>query len=354
MCDNGGVKRINYVDNLRWMAVALLTLFHAAIAYNAWGEANYIHLEESRGLSVVVILIAPWFMPLMFLLAGVATRFSLRKRSYGAFAKERLLRLGLPMLFGVAVISPVLSFVADVSHNGYAGNYFEHYGVFFTKFTDLTGYDGGFCFGHLWFILVLLLFSMAVLPLFAMTKKAGRSFELAIGLVAAILAIAAFDVKLIGKPLVTYLCAYLVGYYLLSDRDFVLRLVKWKWVLLSLFVLASVANAVLFVYVGGHEMLNDVCNGASFVFGVLAAICVGHDYLDFSNRVTKYCAGISYVFYIVHFPIVLLCQYGLLRLGVSAGLNFWLTLLAAYPVTFVACALIRKVKIGRVLFGLKA
>lgn len=347
------MKRINYVDNLRWMTVALLILFHAAIAYNVWGEANYVFLDESRVLSSVVILIAPWFMSLMFLLAGVASRFSLRKRSFGAFAKERLLRLGMPLLFGVAVISPALSFVADVAHNGYVGNYFEHYGVFFTKFTDLTGYDGGFCFGHLWFILALLLFSLAVLPLLVATKKVGRCTELSIGVVVVVLAIVAFDAELAGKPLLTYLGAYLAGYYLFSDQDFVARLAKWKWAFAMAFVMASIMNVVLFVWIDEHEVFNNACKHAAFVFGVLAAICVGHDCLDFSNGVTKFCSELSYVFYTMHFPIVVLCQYALWCFGVSAGANFGLTLLIVYPVTLVICMLIKKIKIARLLFGLK-
>ena len=35
-------NRVNYVDNLRWITVSLLVLYHTAMAYNTWGEANYI------------------------------------------------------------------------------------------------------------------------------------------------------------------------------------------------------------------------------------------------------------------------------------------------------------------------
>ena len=38
-------------------------------------------------------------------------------------------------------------------------NYFEHYLIYFTRFTDLTGYDGGFTLGHFWFIAVLIIIS---------------------------------------------------------------------------------------------------------------------------------------------------------------------------------------------------
>jgi len=35
-----------------------------------------------------------------------------------------------------------------VFHNGYTGNCFEQYILFFTKLTDLSGYNGGFTPAH--------------------------------------------------------------------------------------------------------------------------------------------------------------------------------------------------------------
>ena len=86
-------RRIYYIDNLRWMTVSLLILFHAAIAYNTWCEANYIFFEAVRPIAFIVTLIDPWFMPMMFLLAGISSRFSLQKRGTKAFIRERMLRL---------------------------------------------------------------------------------------------------------------------------------------------------------------------------------------------------------------------------------------------------------------------
>nr|MCR4609012.1 acyltransferase family protein [Eubacterium sp.] len=70
-------NRVNYVDNLRWLTVSLLIFYHAAMAYNTWDEANYIHLGENKAFAAIVTFISPWFMPLMFLLAGVSASYSL-------------------------------------------------------------------------------------------------------------------------------------------------------------------------------------------------------------------------------------------------------------------------------------
>ena len=126
-------KRVNYIDNLRWITVFLLILYHTAMAYNTWGEANYIFLGSIRPIACIVTLISPWFMPLMFLLAGVSSYYSLDRRGYKTFIKERFTRLGIPLVFGLLFLSPALSFVADVTHNGFDGNYLEHYRIFFTR-----------------------------------------------------------------------------------------------------------------------------------------------------------------------------------------------------------------------------
>lgn len=87
------------------------------------------------------------------------------------FIKDRFLRLGIPFVLGVLLLNPALSFVADVTHNGYGGNYFEHYKVFFTKFTDLSGYDGGFALAHFWFVLVLLVISLLSCPIVVLSSS---------------------------------------------------------------------------------------------------------------------------------------------------------------------------------------
>ena len=59
-------NRVNYIDNLRWITVSLLVLYHTAMAYNTWGEANYIFFEEIKPIASIVAFISPWFMPLTF------------------------------------------------------------------------------------------------------------------------------------------------------------------------------------------------------------------------------------------------------------------------------------------------
>ena len=349
-------SRVNYIDNLRTVTVSLLIIYHAAMAYNSWGEANYIFFGRVNPIASTVVFMSPWFMSVMFLLAGVSASFSMKKRGCADFIKERFQRLGIPFLFGVAFINPILSYIADKSHNGYDGSYFAHYSVYFTRFTDLTGYDGGFTLGHFWFIAVLIVISCigcGVIKVIDYAVGNNRSAMFIINIILMLLAIASFDITLWSKKIPTYLCVYLLGYCLFSKQDFIEKLVSFKWLFIVAFVLFSAMNVVLFVYVEDYQLLNTICNYLSFATGIPALICFGKTCLDYADTVSRYCAKLSYVFYIVHFPIVVLCQYFISLTGVGSIYNFVLSLVIATILTCSACYMIDKTAIIGILFGLK-
>ncbi len=350
-------KRYDYIDNLRWILVFLLILYHVAMAYNMWGEANYIFFDKSKIAGAVVTFISPWFMPLMFLLAGISSRFSLSRRGCKVFIRERLMRLGIPLIFGILFINPILSYIADVTHRDYEGSYFEHYKVFFTKFTDLSGYDGGFALAHLWFIAVLLvisLFSLLVICFIDHMSDDVKEVMRPVGrILMTVACIASLEIKALGKPLLLYLFIYLIGFYLFSDQAFVAKLCRFKWVFIALFLVSSAGNAILFNYIQGHLTLNMICNYMSFAFGVLAMICAGHDLLDRSCGITRFNSRISYAFYIIHFPIVVLCQYFLSLTEIGSRTNLVLSLIICYPATLALCFVISKTRGLGILFGMK-
>lgn len=336
-------SRVNYIGNLRTVNISLLIIYHLAMAYNSWGEPNYIFFERVNPIASIVVFMSSWFMSFMFLLAGVSASFSLKKRGYSDFIKERFKRLGIPFIAGVIVLNPVLSFIADKSHNGYDGNYFEHYIIYFTRFTDLTGYDGGFTLGHFWFIAVLIIISCigcGVIRVIACISRNNKNAMLIIKCIFIILAVALFDITFCGKRIPTYLCVYLLGYYLFSKQDFVEKLVSVKWLFIVGFVLSSVMKVILFVYIEDYESLNNICNYISFATGIPALICLGKVYLDYTNGVSRYCSKLSYTFYIVHFPIVVLCQYFISLAGAGSIYNFILSLIISTIVTCSACYMV--------------
>lgn len=99
--------RLHYIDWLRVLAVLLLFFFHTSRVFDA-GDPFYI---KSAQLSVPVGwllgFIDRWHMPLLFFLAGASTYLSLGKRTGRQYAIERVQRLLVPLVFGIATVCPI-------------------------------------------------------------------------------------------------------------------------------------------------------------------------------------------------------------------------------------------------------
>lgn len=148
-------SRYAYADNLKVLLVIGVILGHATMA---WIENDAWVLEEPpvrdplytllNLAALVGVLVA---MPLFFLIAGMFTPRSLYRKGPRRYIMDRTIRLGAPLVFYMLLLGPVVEFV-DVQDN--------------------AGWDRGFpafvwhCWtnpapGPLWFLWVLLLFSVA-------------------------------------------------------------------------------------------------------------------------------------------------------------------------------------------------
>ena len=74
--------------------------------------------------------------------------------------------------------APPMTYIADKLNYDYQGNFFQHYTVFFTHFTDLTGADGGFSVGQFWFILYLFLISLIAVGIILLQRKIMHSKDI--------------------------------------------------------------------------------------------------------------------------------------------------------------------------------
>ena len=76
--------RKNYIDNLRNYAILLLFPVHTFMIWNNFGSRFYVWMGENRLLSTLIVLVNPWFMPLLFVLAGMSARYALERPAAGA------------------------------------------------------------------------------------------------------------------------------------------------------------------------------------------------------------------------------------------------------------------------------
>lgn len=153
-------KRKYYLDYLRIISIVLLFPVHTLMVWNDYGQKFYVWGGDNRVLSSLIILINPWFMPIFFVIVGMCARYSLENRTTKQFIVERVKKLFVPLVSGVILLVPFQTFFARKYFYGYKGTIFDNIIYFFTRFTDMSGYDGAFTPEQLWFILFLFLFHL--------------------------------------------------------------------------------------------------------------------------------------------------------------------------------------------------
>jgi len=354
-----GIRRY-YIDNLRWMILLVLIPYHSAMAWNVWKEPNYIFFEGNKALSGIVVFFSAFFMPLLFLLAGIGTKFALEKRTGREYLLERVKRLLVPFLFGTIALMPVMTYIADRFNCGYDGGFFRHYAVFFTKFTDLTGADGGFSMGQFWFLLYLLVISVVGVGIITLSKKfaGGQKKPLpfwAIPLLGLPLPLLSELLSIGGKSLAEYTYLFLVGYFVFSDETVVSKAEKHRWPLLGIGIAASVLNVYLFIWSGKDwGSLNSAAKYISEWFMVLALLGLAKKHLNFCGKFARYMSARSFLFYTWHFIWVVLSQYVLYGLvGNRTLILFAGSVLISYPLTFACCEICARIPLLRFVTGTK-
>ena len=122
------------------------------------------------GEDVFIAFGATWGMPLLFTISGMGVWYSLGSRGAAAFARERLRRLGVPLLTGLLTLVPLQVYLGLRRAGDTTGA-----ARFYARFWDvrpsldfpfvLKPAPGGlFETGHLWFLVCLLGFSLVLSP----------------------------------------------------------------------------------------------------------------------------------------------------------------------------------------------
>lgn len=149
--------RVRYLDDLKTVFVAGVIVFHAVLGYATVGSWPYQDVQESQlsapsEAAVVVIFGPPAFflMGVFFLLSGLVGPGSVDRKGIARFVRDRLLRLGVPVVLMTLLLWPLL--IAGL-HRA-TGDTSATYVSALVHATPLL--DNG----PLWFVEVLLIFSL--------------------------------------------------------------------------------------------------------------------------------------------------------------------------------------------------
>ncbi len=348
--------RKHYLDNLRTIMILLLFPVHTFMIWNNYGTKFYVWGGENKLLSSLIIIVNPWIMALLFVIAGMCAKYSLEKRTTKEFVKERLSKLLIPFISGLLLLVPLQALYARKFFFKYTGNIFEHLKYFFTHITDLSGYDGAFTPGHLWFILFLFIISLVALLIIknvSFKKVSARLEKLNIFTIIFLFIpvwlmyyLGNFGGYSIGK----YFILYLLGYYFFSNEKNIEKLINHKKVILGLFCLFQLILVVVYYQ---FSYYGDLFVNYVGWLGILACIIVGKLYLNKETKITNYFQKASYPIYILHQTILIIIGYYSLTMIDNIFLQITIIISGTFIVTILAYEIISKIPILKKLMGVR-
>ncbi|MFC2169522.1 acyltransferase family protein [Acidobacteriota bacterium] len=365
--------RLYFIDNLRVAAIMMVVAHHAAQPYGpTGGEWPLFNPERSALLDPFFPVNAAFFMGLLFMLAGYFVPASFDRKGGNLFFKERLLRLGIPLLFiGIVVFGPII----------YATNYLPQGGqlsfgpYFFLEYIGRWQVE----FAHMWFVAHLLAYVIAYSLWRLITRrqtyepktntplpgfKAILAFTLGLAVITTIVRflypIDRWERLLFVIPteiahLPQYLSLFIIG-ILAYRRDWFRRLsAKTGFVWLWIGLIAAVAR---YAYsFGGWRLLPSILETGgldwrSLVWStwesfICVGLCVGflilfRERLNKRGRIMPALSSASYSVYIIHLFVVIGLQFGLVEVDLTPFIKFALVTLVGIPICFTISSLIIK------------
>jgi len=376
----GGTSRLFFIDHLRAALVILVVLHHVAMVYGGIPPFYYWEPPADNPLAGLALLVfvlfnQAWFMGAFFLLAGYFTPGSFDRKGSGTFLKDRLLRLGLPLLIWIFILNPISAIGFFLMPASLTGN---------TTPLSWQVYPYLLGLGPLWFIAMLLIFSFGYAAWRMLTKERTSSpmpessvpGYLRIGIFMLALAAASYLVRIIipigkevlGFPTLAYLPQYLSFFVLgavASRHDWFRTLPRPVGVVG--FVIALLATVFLFS-IGLLSLLRAIENAAQqlppFGYGTwqsavyalwdsifAVGICLGllplfHRFFNGQGRFGRFLSQHSYTVYIIHIPIIVFLAYALREIELAALLKFGMVAIIVVPTCFIVAYIVRKIPLA--------
>ncbi|NOK23022.1 acyltransferase family protein [Corallococcus carmarthensis] len=356
------------LDWLRVLAIVVLHLFHTGMMFNTWEW----HVKSPQALPVlepVMSVLHLVRMPLLMVISGAGTAFALRRRTLGAFAKDRTKRLLLPLVFGMFVVVPPQIYVERLFRGQFEGSYAAFYP---TVFGFVPYPAGSFSWHHLWFVAYLFVYCLLALPLFAALRtERGERFlarvdawlSRGVNVLWLVVPLALTRVLLRDFPethalfddprtFLLYGLLFLYGHLLGRCPGVWNRLVTLRHGLLALFLAALVVEWVWPWPV--MPVVPAIVGGTVLIWsGLLVALAYARHHVRVSPAWLPHAQALSYPFYIFHQTVIVCVGYLCLRLPVGPWAMLLAVLTVSFTVTLALCEGVSRVAWLRPLFGMK-
>lgn len=162
-------ERYYYIDRLKAFLICFFIFHQSLIAYGGIGIWYYTSADRFSGAALIAVntiktINLSFLASLFFLISAMFAHESYKRYGFKTFVKQRIKRLGVPMLIYVLFVHPSIVFFVERTHG------MTDLGWFQFVVQQLTT---KFSFGPFWFVATLLVFELG----YALYKHRGPKVE---------------------------------------------------------------------------------------------------------------------------------------------------------------------------------
>ena len=370
--------RLYFIDNIRVTLIILVVAHHAGQSYGpTGGQWPLFEPERSPLLGPFFSVNAAFMMGLFFLISGYFLPRSYDRKGAGTFLKDRLLRLGIPLLFiGLPVFGPITYLMEYVPQGGALSFWQFFIRIYLGKWQVNIA--------HMWFVAHLIVYAVGY-TLWRQLARRGTptarretpvpghrailGYTLAMAVVTAVVRIwypidrweqvlVVFPTEFAHLP--QYLSLFVIG-IVAYRRDWLRRLPTTSgmtWLGIGL----AAALAQYAYSLGGHQLLPSILatgglDWRSLVWSIWEAlICVGlcvgllvlfRERLNRQGRLLSVLSAAAYTVYIIHVLVIVGLQFNLVAVVLPPFVKFLVVTLIGVPLCFGISHLIKKLPLAR-------
>ena len=351
--NNTNTARKKYLDNIRWITVCIVVIYHVIYMFNGVQPYGVIGaFREHQLQDGFQYLVYPWFMALLFTVSGMTVRFYLERHNMKEYLRDKTSKLLVPSTIGLFVFQWILGY-----YNMKIGGAFNTLGEIPGPVLYIIMAISGI--GVLWYIQVLWILSMLLLLVRKIEKdrlwKLGAKTPVWLLLVFTIFVYGAAQV--LNTPMITvyrfgiYGFCYFVGYFIFSHDEVIERLSRWWQILMIVAIVLGVFYTV--TYFGENYAVEPVLNNVpACVYcwaAILAILAFMAKYGNRESKASKWMVKKSWGIYVFHYLPLAVTAYYLKEFapGLPAAAVYVIVGVSAFAGAVLLYEIIRRVPVVR-------
>lgn len=349
-----------YLDNIRWITVTIVVLYHVLYIFNGaqtFGVIGPFHEHQLQ--DAFLYMVYPWFMALLFVVSGMSAKYYLENHSDKDFLKDKTYKLLVPSTIGLVVFQWTTGYMNMLIGNAFANLTAVPKPIVFVIMA-LSG------IGPLWFIQLLWILSVILLLVRKIEK--GRLVRLGakapVWLIILFVIIVYGSAQILNSPIVTvyrfgiYGFCFFVGYFCFSN-DEVMDRISRLWIFFDIIAIGlGIAYTVL--YFGENYAVEPVINNVlacTFCwFAILAILSTMKKYGDNANTFSKWMTKKSWGLYVFHYLPLSVAAYVLINFAPNMPtlLIYVLVTISAFAGAFALYEIVSRIPVIRFcILGIK-